>query len=84
MVRQSPGKLFANWHPLRWVALVLGGVFAAQAIYFGDWPSGLIGAFFLFQAVNSSGCLGSARCRLPDRRSTVSDRQPVEIDEPNR
>jgi len=57
--------LFTNWHLMRWLRLVIGLIFAVQALYFMDPVPGFAGAFFLFQAATNSGCCGANGCALP-------------------
>ena len=56
--------LFTNWHFMRWLRLVLGGFIAVQAIQQHDLAPGLIGAFFLYQAITNTGCCGANGCAV--------------------
>ncbi|HRE51491.1 MAG TPA: hypothetical protein PK339_08725 [Flavitalea sp.] len=64
-IRQN---LFQNWHLMRWVRLALGAYIAYYAIGHADILSGLIAAFFLFQAFTNTGCAGGS-CAVPPPKS---------------
>ena len=55
-------RLLYNWHFMRVLRLGLGVFIAIQAVKTHDAFSGLIAAFFLFQAVTNTGCCGSQGC----------------------
>ena len=57
--------LFTGWNFMRWVRLVLGGVFAYQAVIMHDSLYGLFAGLFLFQAFFNVGCCGSQGCASP-------------------
>ncbi len=54
--------IFANGHFMRWLRLIPGGFIAVQAIQNHDLVTGLIGAFFLYQAITNTGCCGATGC----------------------
>ncbi len=58
-------KIVTNWHPMRWLVLAIGLFLAIQAFTSGDGLLGVLGAFFLFQALTNSGCMLSASCGFP-------------------
>ena len=72
-------RLFTNWHMMRWVALAAGLFFLVQALRFQDLVSGLIGGFFLFQAVTNTGCL-CGNCTVPVQSSESSDTKIREVE----
>lgn len=72
-------RLFTNWHMMRWVALAAGLFFLVQALRFQDLVSGLIGGFFLFQAVTNTGCL-CGNCTVPVQTSESSDNKIREVE----
>jgi hypothetical protein len=55
-------SLFSNWHLSRWIALLAGAFFAAQALYYWEAVPGVLGIFLLYQAITGSGCLGYGSC----------------------
>ena len=57
--------LFEGWHTMRWVALFIGIFMATMAIWYQDILTGFLSAFFFFQAVTNSGCLGAQSCNVP-------------------
>lgn len=63
--------LLNYWNPMRWIALVAGLFFVVQGFRFGDVISGLLGAFFLFQAATNTGCL-CGNCSVPAQSSAES------------
>lgn len=58
--------LLNNWHPMRWIALVAGVLFAAMGAWHADIISVLLAGFFLFQAVTNTGCL-CGNCAVPSQ-----------------
>ncbi len=62
--------IFTNWHFMRWLRLVLGGFIAIQAIQNHDLVPGLIGVFFLYQAITNTGCCGTKSCAVTPTKNT--------------
>lgn len=73
-------SLFSNWHTMRWVALVIALFFATLAITDQDIFTGMLSAFFLFQAVTNKGCLVSTYCGMPVQTSAEYETQDTEPD----
>jgi hypothetical protein len=48
--------LFANWHTMRWIRLIIGLFLMQQAIQFHEILLGFMAIFFLFQAIFNTGC----------------------------
>ncbi len=65
-------RLFSNWHLMRWIAVAAGLFFIVQGLRFQDLLSGLIGGFFLFQAVTNTGCL-CGNCAVPVQSSELGE-----------
>ncbi|TYP94781.1 thioredoxin [Fodinibius salinus] len=57
MIKTVKSRLLTNWHLTRWIALAVGSFFIIQALQYQDMILGLVGGFFLFQAVTNTGCL---------------------------
>ncbi|MEQ8525892.1 hypothetical protein [Gracilimonas sp.] len=57
--------LFTNWHTMRWVALGIGLFFITLAIIDQEIITGMLSAFFLFQALTNKGCMVSQSCAIP-------------------
>jgi hypothetical protein len=77
--------LLNNWHPMRWVALGVGVLFAGMGAWHADILSVLLGGFFLYQGVTNTGCL-CGNCAVPTRARTKSGSgniQDVEFTEIN-
>jgi len=55
---------FKNWHFSRWIALLAGGFFSWQALYYWEAVPAVLGIFLLYQAVTRSGCLGFGSCEI--------------------
>ena len=74
--------IFTNWHFMRWLRLVLGGFIAVQSIQNHDLVPGLIGAFFLYQAITNTGCCGSNGCAVTSAKNTEEIKaKNIEIEE---
>lgn len=71
----SKWKLFSNWHAMRWVALTIGAFFATLAIMDQEVITGMLAAFFLFQALTNKGCMVSPYCAMP-ADYTESNKEP--------
>lgn len=72
-------RLFTNWHLMRWIALAAGLFFIVQALRYQDVISGLVGGFFLFQAVTNTGCL-CGNCAVPASPSAQSSSSVKEVE----
>lgn len=72
--------LLTNWHFMRWLRLGLGLMVAYQAIRFHDAMAGVIGAFFLLQAITNTGCCGAGGCAVPTT-TAKNDNGEVEFEE---
>lgn len=55
-------KLLYNWHLMRLIRLAFGLWLVVLCIKDREWITGLLGAFFLYQAVTDTGCCGSGAC----------------------
>ena len=62
--------VLTNWYFMRWLRLVLGGFIAVQSIQNHDLVPGLIGAFFLYQAITNTGCCGLKGCAVTPALNT--------------
>ncbi|MBL7892064.1 MAG: hypothetical protein JNL63_05500 [Bacteroidia bacterium] len=78
MIKQT---LFTGWHFMRWLRLGLGGLMAIQAVQNHDTLSGLIAAFFLFQAVTNTGCCSVNSCTAPATKNNADKIEDVEFEE---
>ena len=57
--------LSTNWHFLRWLRAGLGLFLTWQTIQRPDIFTGVVAAFFLFQAFTNTGCGGTSGCSVP-------------------
>jgi len=60
--------LLNGWTVMRWVRLLLGLVFAYQAISQHDSISALLSVFLLVQAITNTGCCGAQGCTVPPKQ----------------
>jgi len=73
--------LFTNWHFMRWLRLGAGIFIAVLAFRHHDSLSGLVAAFFLFQAVTNTGCCGAGGCSVPTIKTQADKEQDGEFEE---
>jgi hypothetical protein len=73
--------LFFNWHFMRVLRLALGIFIAFQAIKMHDAFSGVIAAFFLFQAITNTGCCGSQGCSTSVQKNNSDKIEDIEFEE---
>ncbi|MEO6301713.1 MAG: hypothetical protein ABIP51_00945 [Bacteroidia bacterium] len=73
--------LLSNWNFMRVFRLGLGIFIAIEAIKTQDLFSGLIAAFFLFQAVTNTGCCGSQGCTTSLPKSNSNKTEDVAFEE---
>lgn len=69
-IRQT---LLTNWHFMRWFRLGIGIFMAIQAVQLHDVILGLIGTFFLYQAITNSGCCGARGCAVGVKRNANNE-----------
>jgi hypothetical protein len=78
-------RVFTNWHTMRWVALAIGIFFAGMAFVYKDAFTGVLSAFFIFQAVTNTGCMVSQSCGVPagttDMNQDTSNKNEIEFTE---
>lgn len=74
--------LFTQWNFMRWLRLIAGVFFIAQAIQIHDAIAGFVGSLLLFQALTNTGCCGVGGCAVPatDSNTKKSD-DSVEFEE---
>jgi hypothetical protein len=77
-IRQS---LFANWHFMRIIRLILSVWILTIAISANDWLMGIFASFFLYTAVAGIGCCGPAGCYIPDNKTHLKDTKCIDYDE---
>ena len=73
--------LFTNWNFMRVLRLALGIFIAIQAVETKDALSGVIAAFFLFQAVTNTGCCGVNSCTTPKTENDSDKTEEIEFEE---
>jgi len=73
--------LLSNWNFMRVFRLGVGIFIAIQAIKTQDLFSGLIAAFFLFQAATNTGCCGSQGCSTTPLKNNSNKIEDIEFEE---
>ena len=73
--------LFQNWNFMRLLRLGLGIYIAVQAVETLSVFSGVVAAFFIFQAVTNTGCCGSNGCSVPTKKSNSDKTEEIEFEE---
>ena len=81
MIAAIKQTLFTGWHLMRWLRLGLGVFISVQAIQNHDPLSGILAAFFLFQAATNTGCCGANGCAVPVSKDTSEKTVDVEFEE---
>lgn len=73
--------LFSNWHLMRWLRLGMGTYGAIQAVQLHDTLTGLVAAFFLFQAITNTGCCGASGCATTPTQEPMHDAEEISFEE---
>lgn len=73
MNSKTINNILSDWPLRRIIGLAAGLFFIYQAFWYQDAIPGFLGAFFLFQAITNTGCLGSRSCAVPEPGSNRSE-----------
>ena len=73
--------LFSGWDFMRFLRLALGIYIAYQAVETLSILSGVVAAFFLFQAITNTGCCGTNSCSVPIKKDNFDKSEEVEYEE---
>jgi len=73
--------LMTNWNFMRVFRLGLGVFLGIQAFKTHDAFSGVIAAFFIFQASTNTGCFGSQGCSTKPLENNTDKIEEVEFEE---
>ena len=73
--------ILQNWNFMRFLRLGLGIYIAVQAVETLSIFSGIVAAFFIFQAVTNTGCCGSNGCAVPTKKSNSDKTEEVTFEE---
>jgi uncharacterized membrane protein HdeD (DUF308 family) len=57
-------RLTTNWHLMRIMRLGIGILILVMGFQTKDWITGVLSAFFIFQAVTDTGCCGTSSCNI--------------------
>jgi len=71
-------RIFSGWNFMRFLRLGIGAYFAVQTVETMEIFSGLIAAFFLFQAITNTGCCGANACAMPNVKDNMQKPEVVE------
>ena len=71
-------RILLGWNLIRGLRLLIGAYFAVQAIETLEIFSGIIAAFFLYQAITNTGCCGANTCAVPNAKNNAD--QPIEVE----
>lgn len=75
-------QLLTNWHPMRWIALLIGFVMGINWLINAAPVSGFLALFFLFQAITNSGCLvGSCAPGVNTKSASSARLDDIEFEE---
>ncbi len=72
-------RILVGWNLVRWLRLLIGAYFAVQAIETLEIFSGIIAAFFLYQAITNTGCCGANACAVPIAKNNAKKPKEVEL-----
>jgi hypothetical protein len=72
-------RILVGWNLVRGLRLLIGVYFAVQAIETLEIFSGVIAAFFLYQAITNTGCCGTSGCAVPNAKNNTDKPKEVEL-----
>jgi len=72
-------NLLNNWTIMRWIRFALSIIILVQAIQLHDALFGVLGLFFLYQAVSNTGCCATSNCAAPIH--TTKNNSDIEFEE---
>lgn len=73
--------IFNNWNFMRWLRLAFGIYIAVQAVETLSIFSGVVAAFFMFQAITNTGCCGTNGCAVPIKKNSSNKSEELESKE---
>lgn len=74
-------RLLTNWHFMRWFRLAISVIIMYQAYQTHEYMIGLIGVFFLFQALSGIGCCSSTTSCAPTSKPIEDSCKEIEFEE---
>lgn len=72
-------RIKTGWHPMRLMRAGIATMLLVTAFNYADWPMGIFGLFFLFQAVTDTGC-GLQGCSTPGKYRKADSNTAVEVE----
>jgi hypothetical protein len=72
-------RILLGWNLIRGLRLLIGAYFAVQAIETLEIFSGIIAAFFLYQAITNTGCCGANACAVPNAKNNAEKLKEVDL-----
>jgi hypothetical protein len=73
-------RLLNNWHLMRILRLGIGLMIVVMAVQTKDWIPGLLGSFFLYQALADVGCCGSGGCNTDHKQPNYTAPKDITIE----
>lgn len=73
-------NLVNNWNVIRLIRLALSIIIIVQAVQVHDVLFGLLGTFFLYQALSNTGCCGVNSC-IPSVNKSSGVTEEIEFTE---
>lgn len=81
MLQTIKYNLFHNWNAIRIIRLVLSVIIIIQAVQIHDVLFGLLGVFFLYQALSNTGCCAMNTCSPTPTTNSNTQEVAVEFEE---
>jgi hypothetical protein len=72
-------RILVGWNLIRGLRLLIGVYFTVQAVETHEIFSGIIAAFFLYQAITNTGCCGGNACAVPNVKNNADKPKEVEL-----
>lgn len=70
MINTLKNTLLQNWHAMRIIRIVLGGIAIAEFVPTHDWLYLMIGSVLLLQGIFDMGCGGAGACEWSPRNKS--------------
>lgn len=74
-------KLSSDWGLMRIFRLLIGGWAIVQAYQTHELAFGILGSFFLFQAITNTGCCGVNSCNTQQTKKKGKETEFIDFEE---
>jgi hypothetical protein len=81
MFSKTAQPFFSNWHPMRWITLILGLILGYNWFMHSAQISGVLSVFLLFQAFTNTGCLAGQCMPSSSQLADQGEESAVEYEE---